>query len=98
MRVITRRRLREFWEEHPDSADALRAWEAIMKATTYTKPSEVKEQFGSASMLGENVTVFNICGNRYRLVVTMRYDLERIYIRHVLTHAEYNDLTARGLL
>jgi len=98
MRVITRRHLREFWEEHPDAADALRTWEAIVKASSYTNPSEVKAQFGTASMLGENVTVFNICGNRYRLVVTMRCDLQRIYIRHVVTHEEYDDLTAKGLL
>lgn len=98
MRIITRRRLHEFWEAHPDAEDALRVWEQIIKRALYTTPAEVKAQFRHASMIGNHVTVFNICGNKYRLVVTMRYDLQKVFIRHVATHEEYDRLTADGLL
>lgn len=98
MRIITRRRLRTFWEEHPDAEEALRVWEQIVKHASYRTPGDVKAQFRHASMIGNNVTVFNICGNKYRLVVSMRYDWQKVFIRHVVTHEEYDRLTASGLL
>ncbi|HYH82295.1 MAG TPA: type II toxin-antitoxin system HigB family toxin [Longimicrobium sp.] len=98
MRIITRRRLREFWEEHPDAEESLRIWERIMKTASYRTPADVKAQFRHASMVGRNVTVFNICGNKYRLVVSMRYDRKKVFIRHVVTHAQYDQLSASGLL
>jgi mRNA interferase HigB len=98
MRIITRRRLREFWEMHPDAEASLRIWEQIIRHAAYRSPAEVKAQFRHASMLGKNVTVFNICGNKYRLVVTMRYDLQKVFIRHVVTHEDYDRLSEDGLL
>jgi mRNA interferase HigB len=64
----------------------------------YSSPPAVREDFASASFLGPWRTVFNIGGNKYRLVVDMRYDLGRIYIRHVLTHEEYTRRTQEGSL
>lgn len=98
MRIISRRRLREFWEEHADAEGPLQAWYAIMKANTYENPHEVRDDFGTASFLGGSRTVFNIGGNKYRLVVDMRYDLGRIYIREVLTHDDYDRRTREGTL
>ncbi|HEX8696670.1 MAG TPA: type II toxin-antitoxin system HigB family toxin [Longimicrobium sp.] len=98
MRIITESRLTAFWREHPDAEEALKVWRAIIRAASYQKPSEVKEQFRSASFIGDRVTVFNICGNKYRLVVTMRYDMQKVFIRYVVTHEEYDDLTDRGAL
>ena len=63
-----------------------------MRVRQYQTPHEVKVDFPAADFLRNGVTVFNIGGNKYRLVVTMRYDLQRIYIRHVLTHDEYDRL------
>lgn len=98
MRIITRRRLRDFWEAYPEAEESLRVWEQIIKRAMYSTPADVKAQFRHASMIGNNVTVFNICGNKYRLVVTMRYDLQKVFIRHVVTHEEYDRLTTSGLL
>jgi len=63
-----------------------------MRAKQYQTPHEVKADFPAADFLRSGVTVFDIGGNKYRLVVTMRYDLQRVYIRHVLTHDEYDRL------
>lgn len=95
MHIITRKRLQEFWHSHPDAEPPLRAWLTIVRAKSYTGPHEVRQDFATASFLGQWRTVFNIGGNKYRLVVDMRYDLGRIYIRHVLTHREY-DLRTRA--
>lgn len=98
MRVITRRRLREFWERFPEAEEPLRVWERIMKAKSYSAPHEVKQDFSTASFLGAGRAVYNIGGNKFRLVVDMRYDLGRVYVRHVVTHGEYDDLTEKGAL
>lgn len=89
MHVITRKRLQEFWQTHRDAERPLRVWLAVVRLKRYTGPHEVRADFPSASFLGDWRTVFNIGGNKYRLVVDMRYDLGRIYIRSVLTHEEY---------
>jgi mRNA interferase HigB len=62
----------------------------------YTTPHEVRQDFASASFLGKWRTVFNIAGNKYRLIVDVRYDLGRVYIRSVLTHEEYTRQTRAG--
>jgi mRNA interferase HigB len=96
VRVISRRKLREFAEGHADAKRPLDAWFAIMKGRAYGSPHEVRDDFPMASFLGARRTVFNIGGNRYRLVVDMRYDLGRVYVREVLTHAEYDRRVWQG--
>ena len=76
----------------------LRAWFSIARQKQYADPHQVKQDFPTASFLGQWRTIFNICGNKYRLVVDMRYDLGRIYIRHVLTHSEYDEHTRNNTL
>jgi mRNA interferase HigB len=98
MHVITRSRLQEFWHRYPDAERPLRTWLAIMRMKRYTGPHEVRQDFASASFLGRWRTVFNIGGNKYRLIVDMRYDLGRVYIRSVLTHEEYTGQTRVGSL
>lgn len=58
----------------------------------------MKQDFGASDFVGENVSIFNIGGNKYRLAVTMRYDMQHVYVRHVVTHKEYDRLSAAGLL
>ena len=70
----------------------------MIRKAEYQTPHEVKAAFPAADFLKNGVTVFDIGGNKYRLVVTMRYDLQRVYIRHVLTHREYDDQMADGSL
>lgn len=98
MRVISRRPLKEFGEEYEDAKSALDAWYRIMKGREYRTPHELRKDFPTASFLGGRRTVFNIGGNKYRLVVDMRYDLGRVYVRDVLTHEEYDRRTKEGSL
>lgn len=84
--IITRKRLRAFAAQHKDAARPLDVWFHIMRRKRYTKPSQVRADFPTASFIGDTKTVFDIGGNKYRLVVDMRYDLGRVFIRHVLTH------------
>jgi mRNA interferase HigB len=76
----------------------LKAWLAIVRLKSYSRPQEVRQDFASASFLAKWRTVFNIGGNKYRLVVEMHYDLGRIYIRHLLTHEEYDRRSQDGSL
>ncbi len=96
MRVIAKRTLRNFWERHPDAEGPLAAWYAEAKAATWASPHDVKRRYPSASILPESRIVFNIGGNKYRLVVKARYDLDPgiLFVRFVGTHAEYDDVDA----
>ena len=98
MHVITQKRLQMFWIDYPDSERPLKTWIAFVKLKRYLGPHEVRQDFPTASFIGKWRTIFNIGGNKYRLVVDMRYDLGRIYIRHVLTHEEYGKRTREDRL
>jgi mRNA interferase HigB len=98
MHIITRTRLTEFGRKHEDAAQPLRDWARMMRRKAYAEHLSVRTDFPTADFIGPRNVVFNICGNRYRLVVDMRYDLGRVYIRHVVTHQEYDRLIARRLL
>jgi mRNA interferase HigB len=93
VRVISRKPLREFSQKHADARVPLDSWYRIMRGREYRSPHEIRADFPSASFLGARRTVFNIGGNRYRLVVDVRYDLGRVYVRDILTHAEYDRRT-----
>lgn len=98
IRIITESRLTAFWAEHPEAEAPLKIWRAIVRRKRYRTPNEVRADFGSADFQGNGVTVFNIGGNKYRLSVRMDYLTQRVYVRHVLTHDEYDDRSARGTL
>ena len=87
--VITRRRLNDFGQDHPECASSLEAWYRIMKHTDFDSLADVRRTFPSADRVGR-FTVFNIGGNKARLIVAIHYNRKKIYIRHVLTHAEYD--------
>ena len=92
MHVIAFRRLRVFYEDHPDAESALKVWHKEASRANWTTPNEVRASFASASFVGRQV-VFNIGGNKYRLIVDIVYDRGMVYIHEILTHAEYD----RGL-
>jgi len=92
MRIIARRTLREFWENHPESEEPLLAWYREVEKEDWDTPARVKERYGSASIVGNNRVVFNIKGNAYRLVVAINYPYRVVYIRFVGTHAEYDGI------
>jgi mRNA interferase HigB len=89
MRIIIRRRILEFTEKHPDSAAALNTWHKIISKSDYASFNELRKTFPNADVVS-NLTVFNIGGNRYRLIAAVHYNKKIVYIRHILTHAEYD--------
>ncbi len=89
MRVITKKRLQEFWEKHPDSKEPLLSWYKIAKKSVWKNLVEVRKDFSHADLAGV-CTVFNIGGNKYRLITKIYYPGKKILIRFVLTHAEYD--------
>ena len=97
MRVIARSTLRAFWERRPDAEDSLRAWFKEAEHAAWKSPNEVKARYGHASVLRNNRVVFNICGNKYRLVVWINYAYGVVYIRFVGTHKEYDEIEAETI-
>jgi mRNA interferase HigB len=93
VRILSKRTLREFWESSPkytDAEDPLKSWYREAKQASWLNPADVKEQYRNASILKNNRTVFNIAGNKYRLVVEINYALQIIFIRFVGTHQDYD--------
>ena len=99
MRVISVKKLREFWETkgNGDAEQPLRAWFAEAKSSDWNKPNDIKEKYTSASNVGRNRIVFNIKGNKYRLIVAIRYEFRIVYIRFVGTHKEYDEIDAGSI-
>jgi mRNA interferase HigB len=92
MRIISRRILREFWEKYPDAATHLQTWFHDVESARWNSPTDIKENYRNASIVAKNRVVFNIKGNRYRLVVVVIYQHDVVYIRFVGTHEEYNQI------
>lgn len=90
MHIITRKRLNEFAAQHPNASAGLKHWYSLVKAGTFTTFAELRMTFPSADQVGK-LTVFNIGGNTARLVVSIYYNRQKVYIRDVLTHDEYDE-------
>ena len=95
MRVISRKKLREFWEKHPASEAALSHWYKVVEKSDWTKFADVRSTFNSADQVGKFV-VFNVGGNNYRVRAEVFYDEPIVLIREVLTHAEYTAANKAG--
>jgi mRNA interferase HigB len=90
MRVIARRPLREFWKRHPVAEQPLKAWFAEVQAADWRDPAQIKRRYRHTSFVGDNRVIFNIGGNKYRLVVHVNFDFGIVYIKFIGTHAEYD--------
>jgi len=93
VRIIAKRTLRQFWERDRrfiDAKKALEDWYTQVNQADWATPADVKAQYGDASILKGSRVVFNICGNKYRLIVKINYPYRVVYIRFVGTHAEYD--------
>jgi len=97
MHVIARRTLCRFWARHPDAESSLKAWFAEAKNAEWTTPQSIKERYGSASFVGNDRVAFNICGDKYRLVVLVKYEFRTVYVRFIGTHAEYDKIDAEEI-
>lgn len=89
MRVISKRKLRDFWEKHPKAEPPLEEWYQFARHADWEKFSDVRSSFNAADQVGR-LTVFNIGGNKYRLIAAIHFNRGIVYIRHVLTHKEYD--------
>lgn len=94
MRVISIKKLKDFWLKHRDAEQPLKAWFAEAKKAEWCKPSEIVSLYRTASILKNNRIVFNIKGNNYRLVAAVNYDFQIVYIRFIGTHKEYDEINA----
>lgn len=99
MRVISRPKLKAFYETpiYGDSKDSLETWYHEAKRASWHSWKDIKEKYGSASILKNNRVVFDIHGNKYRLVVKTNYEAQIIYIRFIGTHKEYNKINAEEI-
>lgn len=99
MRVIAKRTLKEFWSQ-PDHGDAerpLSEWYHLMAKARWETPQQLKEEIRTASILKGGRAVFNIAGNKYRVIVAIRYDLQIAWVKFVGTHAQYDEVDAENV-
>jgi mRNA interferase HigB len=99
MRIIAVSALREFWIRpgRGDAEQPLRAWVHVVRAAEWSKPTDVKNMFRSADILRGERAVFDIGGNKYRIVAAIHYRGKRVYIRFIGTHAEYDRIDAETI-
>jgi mRNA interferase HigB len=94
VRIISKKTLREFWEKHKDSEQQLKSWFQETNSVEWKNPKQIKREYPSASFLADNRIVFNIKGNKYRLIVKINYDHNILWVRFIGTHAEYDKINA----
>lgn len=91
MQIIARRTLRQFWEKHPQAEMPLRNWYTLASGARWSGPTDIKALFGAnVDFVGDNRVIFDIGGNKYRLIVHIAYGYERVLIKFIGTHAEYD--------
>ena len=97
MRVISRRPLKELAKRYPEAKVELDAWFHEAEAARWANPAQIKEKYGGANILKGSRVVFNICGNKYRLVVKINYSYAVLYVRFAGTHREYDRVNAEEI-
>jgi len=94
MRIIALSYLRSFWESNPDAEQQLKSWADEARKASWRQPADIKAQYRNASILRNRRVVFNIKGNDYRLVASVAYRYQAVYVKFVGTHAEYDLIDA----
>jgi mRNA interferase HigB len=90
VQIVARRALRQFWARHAQAETPLKVWYAAVAAADWSGPADVKAQFGATvDFVADNRAIFDIAGNRYRLVVRIAYRFKRVLVKFVGTHSEY---------
>ena len=97
MVILIKRTLQEFAAKHSDITEPLNNWYVIAKKAQWKNFAEIKEAFNSVDTVGNDRFVFNIKGNKYRLVVLIHFDIRTIYIRFIGTHAEYDKINCKTI-
>lgn len=96
-RIISKKPNCIFWKRFPDSKGTLESWYAEVKSAQWKTPAEIKAQYRNASILKGSRVVFNICGNKYRVIVKINFSASIVYIRFVGTHKEYDTIDAESI-
>ena len=94
MRILSKRTLREFWNNHNDCKNQLLGWYKEIKLSRYQTSKELLTTFPNSRAIGKNRYIFNIKGNKYRLIVKVNFDLKTVWIRFIGTHEEYDKINA----
>lgn len=94
MKVMSVKMLREFWKNHADAEQPLKSWYEEANKASWGSPADVKARFPKASIIANNRIVFNIKGNAYRLIVSVAYRTQTMYIKFIDTHAIYDTIDA----
>lgn len=97
MRIIALKTISDFYKKHQDAEQSLRAWYYEVKAQNWQLPRDVKTRYKNASILKNNRIVFNISGNKYRLIVAVKYELKIVYVRFIGVHSEYDKIDAENI-
>jgi len=99
MRIIAKKTITAFYEQTTfrDSKNALEAWYDDTKKSDWKNPSDIKEKYRNASILRKNRVVFNIHGNKYRLVVKINFEVQIVFIRFIGTHAQYDKIDSENI-
>jgi mRNA interferase HigB len=97
MRVIAKKILREFWAKHADAEEQLKTWYKEASKASWENPADVKKEYVKASVLKGGRVVFDICGNKYRLVVDINYPRQWVFIRFIGTHNDYDKIDANTI-
>ncbi len=97
MRIIVKSTLIRFPRRYPNAEGPLRAWHAEAKKASWRSAAEVRAMYGSASFLGGNRIVFNLGGNKYRLIVRIHYNTRIVFIRFIGTHRQYDAIAAEEI-
>ena len=99
MRIISKKTLKDFYENsiYSDSKNALEAWYKEVLKLNWNNPNEIKEMYRSASIIGDEKVVFNIAGNKYRLIVTVNYYAKIVFIKFIGTHKQYDKVNMEDL-
>ena len=97
MRVIAKRTLRDFWLKHAESEQQLKSWFREAEKASWKNVNQLKVDYPSASILKENRIVYNIKGNKYRLIVKINFEFQICWIRFIGTHAEYDKVDANNI-
>ena len=93
MQVVAPRPLKEFWRIHPQAEIPLRTWYATANQAVWKTPRDIKHDYGGAvDFVGDNRAIFDIAGNKYRLIVHVSYRFKRILVKFVGTHREYDKI------
>lgn len=94
MHIVAVKFLRAFWEKYPDAEQALKSWVDEAKKADWAQPAQIKEQYRSACIHKNRRVVFNIKGNDCRLVVSVAYRFQAVYVKFIGTHKEYDAIDA----